>query len=158
MGRGDPGVGGEGGLANGVGELTVQQVNSSDYGPCPCCGDMSRSVWGLVCENDITQGSYFVHWTLNQVENHGAHIDLIISSRGKGNVLGPRSAISLEYRIGDTGPSVMVIDAHGRNHAKIAEHVLRREDVIGTLLAKKVFAICDVVLVQDDRLTEIPWG
>ena len=52
----------------------------------------------------------------------------------------------------------MVIDAHGRNHAKIAEHVLRREDVIGTLLAKKVFAICDVVLVQDDRLTEIPWG
>ena len=39
---------------------------------------MSRSVWGLICENDITSGSYFVHWTLNQVEKHGAHIDLII--------------------------------------------------------------------------------
>jgi hypothetical protein len=135
-------------------ELTIQQINSSDYGPCPCCGDMSRSVWGLICENDITRGSYFVHWTLNQVEKHGAHIDLILGRAPAG----PRSAISLEYRIGDTGPSVMVIDAHGRHHAKIVERVLRREDVIGTPLAKEVFAICDAVLLLDERVAEIPWG
>ena len=139
-------------------ELTIQQINSSDYGPCPCCGDMSRSVWGLVYEDDVSRGSYFVHWTLNQVENHGAHIDLIIGTWRNGAPAGPRSAISLEYRIGDTGPSVMVIDAHGRHHANVAERILRREDVIGTPLAKKVFAICDAVLLQDERLTEIPWG
>jgi hypothetical protein len=138
-------------------ELTIQKVNSSDYGPCPCCGDMSRTVWGLVCKDDVSFGSYFVHWTLNQVGNHGAHIDLIIGTRRNGKLAGPRKAISLEYRTGDAGPSVMVIDAHGRSHASIAERVLRREDVIGTPLAKKVFAICDAVLLQDDRLTEIPW-
>jgi len=40
----------------------------------------------------------------------------------------------------------------------MAQRVLRREDVIGKPLAKKVFAICDAVLLQDDRLTELTWG
>jgi len=91
-----------------MGELTIEQVNSSDYGPCPCCGDMSRSVWGFVYDGDIPHAAYFVHWTLNQIENHGAHIDLIVGAWGNASTAEHRSATSLEYRIGDTGPAVMV--------------------------------------------------
>jgi S-adenosylmethionine synthetase len=85
---------------------------------------------------------------------HGAHIDIIIGEWDN------RCAVSLEYRIGDTGPSVMVIDAHGRHHADatLTKRALRREDVIGTPLAKEVFAICDAILLLDERLAEIPWG
>jgi hypothetical protein len=54
----------------------------------------------------------------------------------------------------------MVIDAHGRHHADatLTKQALRREDVIGTPLAKEVFAICDAILLLDERLAEIPWG
>ena len=41
---------------------------------------MSRSVWGSVYENNV-RVIVFVHWTLSHVENHGAHIDLIIDWR-----------------------------------------------------------------------------
>jgi len=140
--------------------LTIEPGNSSDYGPCPCCGDMSRSVWGYVYSDDTAYAAYFVHWTLGQVPKHGAHIDLIIGRWGDRTTAADRRAVSLEYQIGDTGPSVMVIDAHGRNHAdgRLAKRALRREDVIGKPIAKKVFALCDAVLLQDDRLIEIPWG
>jgi len=54
----------------------------------------------------------------------------------------------------------MVIDAHGRDHAngKLAKRALSRDEVIGKPIAKKVFALCDAVLLQDERVAEIPWG
>lgn len=72
---------------------------------------MSRKVSGRVYSDNDAHAMYFVHWTLGQVPRHGAHIDIIIGEWDD------RSAVSLEYRIGETGPSVMVIDAHGRDHA-----------------------------------------
>jgi S-adenosylmethionine synthetase len=115
---------------------------------------MSRKVSGRVYSDSDAHAMYFVHWTLGQVPKHGAHIDIIIGEWDD------RSAVSLEYRIGETGPSVMVIDAHGRDHAdpSLIKRVLRREDVIGTPLAKQVFAICDAILLLDERLVEITWG
>jgi hypothetical protein len=142
-----------------TGVLTIEPVASKDHGPCSCCGDLSRSVWGYVCAENDAYAAYFVHWTLGQVPKHGAHIDLIIGRWGDRTTASNREAVSLEYRIGDTGPSVMVIDAHGRTHADgtLAKRALRREDVIGKPIAKKVFAICDAVLFLDERLTELPW-
>jgi hypothetical protein len=140
--------------------LSIEPSGSSEFGPCPCCGDMSRSVWGVVYSYNAAYAAYFVHWTLGQVPKHGAHIGFIVGRWGDGTNASHRSAVSLEYRIGDTGPSLMVIDAHGRNHAngKLAKRALRREDVIGKPIAKKVFALCDAVLLQDERVAEIPWG
>jgi len=141
-------------------ELTIEQVNSSDYGPCSCCGDMSRSVWGYVHGQYNPRAAYFVHWTMGQVPKHGAHIDLILGYWGENSTAEQRCAISLEYHLTDTGPGVIVIDAHGRNHADgtLAKDVFSREDVLSDPIADEVFAICDVVLTQDDRLTELPWG
>jgi hypothetical protein len=138
-------------------ELRIEPVASKDFGPCPCCGDMSRSVWGYVHAGNDTHAAYFVHWTLNQVYNHGAHFDFIIGRWGDGTTAANRSAVSLEYRITDKGPFLMVIDAHGRDHADgtLPKRVLRREDVIGKPIAKKVFAICDAIFLQDDRIEEL---
>lgn len=138
-------------------ELTIEQGNSSDYGPCSCCGDMSRSVWGYVHAGNDTQAAYFVHWTLHQVYKHGAHFDLIIGRWGDGTSAKDRSAVSLEYRITEKGPFLSVIDAHGRRHADstLVKRALRRDDVIGKPLAKTVFAICDEIFLQDDRIAEL---
>jgi hypothetical protein len=127
--------------------LRIEPGASHDHGPCPCCGDMSRAVNGYVYLNNAAYAAYFVHWTLGQVPKHGAHIDFVIGRWGDGTDASHRRAVSLEYRIGETGPSVMVIDAHSRIHADgtLAKHALRREDIIGKPLAKKVFAICDAV-------------
>jgi len=64
-------------------ELSIEPAESRDFGPCPCCGDMSRSVWGYVYSGDAAYAAYFVHWTLGQVSKHGAHIDLIVGRWGK---------------------------------------------------------------------------
>jgi hypothetical protein len=140
--------------------LSIEPAESSDFGPCSCCGNMSRCVWGYVYSGDNARAAYLVHWTLGQVPKHGANIDLIIGPWGKGSKASSRSAVSLEYRIGDSGPSVMVIDAHGRDHAngKLAKRALRREDVVGKPIAKEVFAICDAILLLDERVVEIRWG
>ncbi|MBX9776852.1 MAG: hypothetical protein K2Y71_20935 [Xanthobacteraceae bacterium] len=140
--------------------LSIETGLSSDYGPCSCCGDMSRKVSGYVYADSNAHAMHFVHWTLGQLPKHGAHIDIIIGLWGDGTTAQDRSAVSLEYRIGDTGPSVMVIDAHGRYHADgtLAKRALRREDVIGTQVGEQVFAICDAILLLDERLVEIPWG
>jgi hypothetical protein len=137
--------------------LTIEPGASHDYGPCPCCGDMSRAVNGYVYADDAAYAAYFVHWTVNQVEKHGAHLDFIIGKWGDGSKASDRSAVSLEYRMTENGPFVTVIDAHSRNHAegKLAKRALRRQDVIGKPLAKKVFAICDAVLLQDERLADL---
>jgi hypothetical protein len=140
--------------------LSIEPVASKDFGPCSCCGDMSRSVWGYIHGMYDPCAAYFVHWTLGQVRKHGAHIDLIIGDWGEGATAAGRSAVSLEYRITDNGPGVIIIDAHGRDHSDgtLAKHVLGRDDVVGKPIAEEVFALCDAVLWLDERLAELPWG
>jgi hypothetical protein len=140
--------------------VSIEPAASKDFGPCPCCGDMSRCVWGYVWSEYHAYAAYFVHWTPGQVPKHGAHIDLIYGPWGDHSTAEDRTAISLEYRITETGPSVVVIDADGRDHADgtLAKYTLNREDVIGDPIAEEVYEICDIVLRMDDRLAELPWG
>lgn len=67
-----------------MGVLKIEPIASKDFGPCSCCGDTSRSVWGYVHGMYDPCAAYFVHWTLGQVPKHGAHIDLIIGEWGDG--------------------------------------------------------------------------
>ena len=52
------------------------------------------------------------------VFDHGAHIDLILGRWGDGTTAHDRYAVSLEYRIIDGGPQLMVIDSQHRDVAK----------------------------------------
>ena len=99
-----------------------------------------------------------MHWTVGHVFENGAYFAIILRGRDNEANATERYAVSLEYRVRDNGPEFMVVDAVPDRVAKIgalADHCLKRNDVIGGPLAKTVFDICDVVLTQDKRLAAL---
>jgi hypothetical protein len=117
-------------------------------------------VWGFVWSRETAVACYFVHWTLGHVEEHGANFDFIVGNWGDETPSSDRSAVSLEYRLLDSGPTFRVIDAAERPVAdsKLSGHVLLRSDVIGQPISKEVFSYCDAILAQDIRIAEILGG
>jgi hypothetical protein len=90
------------GYALDVGLLAMFQFEDqriSEYGPCECCGDMSRSATGLVRLNDEPDAAYQVHWTTHQVARHGAEFYLILGGWGDGTTAADRFAVALHYFI-----------------------------------------------------------
>jgi hypothetical protein len=141
--------------------MTIEPTGSDDTGICDCCGRSSRSVWGCAYAGSRCLAAYYVHWTLGHVPDRGANIDLIIGEWGETATAEHRSAIALAYRLIDTGPSMMVIDASARpfSRSPLVGRGLRRDEVIGTPTAQEAFAIADAVLAQDKRVAELlgPW-
>jgi hypothetical protein len=92
------------------------------------------------------------------VHDHGASFDLVIGKWGHGSTPEDRSIVALAYRIINGQPEFMVIDAAGRPIAKsgeLSKRPLRRDEVIGTPLAKEAFAMVDAIWIGDDRITEL---
>jgi hypothetical protein len=135
----------------------IEAESSSDTGRCECCGNISRCVWGFARYRRDPFAAYFVHWTLGHVPEHGANFDLIIGEWGDDTSSRDRSAVSLVYRLLDSGPAFMVIDAEGRDFAKseLIGRVLNRVDVVGRPVAQEVFGLCDALLAQDKRIEEL---
>jgi hypothetical protein len=130
---------------------------SVDTGRCECCGNLSRRVWGYAAREGEAYASYFVHWTLGHVPEFGAYFDLIVGRWGEGTTSAGRCAVSLDYRLLESGPGFMVIDADKRDIAKneLVGRALKRIDVIGQPLAEHIFALCDAILAEDRRLAEL---
>ena len=141
--------------------LVVEPTDRKDFGPCPCCGNVGRRVWGFVHAPDGALAAYFVHWTVGRVADHWPNFDLIIGRWGEGSSAADRRLVALEYRLLDTGPSFRVINARGRPAVdrELVGTVLRRCDVIGRKIAPTAFAVVDAVLAQDERVSELlgPW-
>lgn len=138
-------------------ELQVEPTGSADFGPCECCGNNSRRVWGRVRTPTAALAAYFVHWTLTRVRDHGANFDLIIGRWGEGASARDRLLVALDYRLLESGPGFMVIDAAGRPAAssELVGRALSRAEVIGRPIAQQAFAIVDAVLAQDARVAEL---
>lgn len=138
-------------------ELEVEPTGAADLGSCECCGNNSRRIWGLVRTRELALASYFVHWTTGKVPDHGANFDLIIGRWGNHASATDRVLVAFEYRLLESGPAFMVIDAQGRPAASsdLVGRVLAREEVIGRPIAKQAFAIVDAVLAQDPRIAEL---
>src|SRR5262249_6036444 len=130
--------------------LTVEPTGINDYGPCECCGNNSRCVWGYINSRKVTLASYFVHWTLNRLPDHGANFDLILGKWGNDSTSSDRCLVSLAYRLAEDGPQFMVIDGHDRPSAKsdLVGRVLRRAEVVGLPISKQAFAAVDAILEQ----------
>jgi hypothetical protein len=136
----------------------IKPLGSKDTGRCPCCGRVSRCVWGLVQRYGNDHGSYFVHWTIGHVFENGADFHIILRGWGKAADDPTRYAVSLQYRVLDNGPAFMVVDARPEAVAKVGaltDHCLKRSDVIGGPLARIVFDICDAILAGDGRLAAL---
>ncbi len=133
--------------------MEIEPDGSRDYGPCECCGNMSRTVWGFVHTPKRTLAAYYVSWTLGRLD-HGAHLDLVLGKWDEGSNAQDRFVVSLAFRMMPEGPSFMVIDAAGRPAADgaIAALALARDQVIATSTASEVFAIVDAIYLKDRRL------
>jgi hypothetical protein len=140
--------------------ISIEPIGSKETGPCACCGRHSRRVWGSASADGRILAVYYVHWTQGHVADQGAMIDLILGAWGEAASAGDRSLVALSFRLLQTGPAMMVIDASGRPAATrgLAGRALARSDVIGTALAPQVFAITDAVLAGDERVSEILGG
>jgi hypothetical protein len=137
---------------------SVKPLGFKDTGRCPCCGRVSRCVWGLVRHDCNAQGSYFVHWTLGHVFENGADFHIILRGRSAAVITPDRYGVSLKYRVLDNGPAFMLVDARPDVVARVgalADHCLKRSDVIGGPLAPIIFDICDAILAADGRLSSL---
>jgi hypothetical protein len=134
-------------------KLAINPDDRRTFGPCSCCGNMTQRVWGYVNQGDATIAAYFVEWTPGHAENL-ANFDLILGTWGSTAASNDRKAVALDLRRFDAGPVFTVINAADRPVAKstLVGEALRREQVIGEPIAESVFAICDTVWLQDDRL------
>lgn len=140
-----------------MGDLSIEPMGSTDFGPCECCGGTTRSVWGTISRGEAAEASYFVRWTLGEVERHGANFDLIVGRWGDDASNADRFAVALEFRVMDDGPWFMVIDAGTRPVAEsdLVGRALRRDEVIGTPLAPVAFELVDAIWMQDERIGEL---
>jgi hypothetical protein len=137
--------------------INVELDGSSDSGPCSCCGNMSRTVWGYLYHANKPIAAYYVHWTLGRVD-HGANFDLVVGSWGEGTSSKDRAAVAVAFRQAANGPQFMVIDAEERPAASagaLANRAMRPDQVIGTPLATEVFAMLDAIWLCDPRIGEL---
>jgi hypothetical protein len=137
--------------------LSVEISGSNDFGPCECCGAMSRTVWGNLHRGKSAEAAHFVRWTLGQVDRHGANFDLIVGTWGEGTTASDRCAVSLECQRTDWGPMFMVIDSAHRPVASsnLVGRALSRGEVIDTPLAQVAFELADAIWLQDTRIAEL---
>jgi len=140
-----------------MGEISLEPTGSRDCERCECCGERSRTVWGLAWRDGAALASYFVHWTLGKVGEHGAHFDLILGLWGDHTTRADRYAVSLEFRRTSKGPAFMVIDAPNRPVAQsdLVGRALRRDEIVDTTFATDAFALVDAIWLQDRRIGEL---
>jgi hypothetical protein len=133
--------------------LTIETSGEKSFGPCECCGAMTKRIWGFVYEADAALAAYFVEWTPGH-EASSATFDLILGAWGDGTDNSARKAVSLEFRRLESGPAFMVIDATMRPTASstLTSEALTRNAVVGTAIASKAYRVCDAVYLEEPRL------
>jgi hypothetical protein len=113
-------------------ELVINPDDQRTFGPCECCGNMTRRVWGYVNQGEATIATYFVEWTPGHVEK-SANFDLILGKWGPDADPKDRKAVAVVFRQLETGPAFMVLNAAGRPIAvsPLVCEALNRQRVIG---------------------------
>lgn len=137
-------------------KLAINREDERTFGPCACCGNLTRRVWGYVYEDETPRAAYFVEWTPGH-RNQPASFDLIIGEWGEGTSAVDRVSVALDCRVLETRPAFMVVNAADRPVAssRLVGSAMAREQAVGTELEKRAFAICDAVLQGDQRLATL---
>lgn len=133
--------------------LEIEPASMKNSGRCACCGKSRRTVWGYVYRDGGPRACYFVEWTIGR-RDCSARFDVVVGNWFDGTTEDDRSAVSLEYRLTDEGPSFSVVDAHGRPAAEVGR-ATKGADVQGTELAEEVVSIAGAILEVDDRVREL---
>jgi hypothetical protein len=135
--------------------LSIESTGEKVHGPCGCCGNVTRTVWGFAHrQSGDTLASYFVSWTVDS-PHHDVYVDMIIGRWGEGVSIADRKAVSLAYRAAEG--SFMVIDAGERPLATspLVCAALAPEQVVDLPLSFIAYAIVDAIWLQDARIAEV---
>lgn len=137
--------------------ISIELGKENDTGPCDCCGQMSRTVWGYLSVDSVARAVYYVNWTLGEVKKHGAIIDLVLGEWGDDSTPAKRVAVSIVYRVGPNGAEFFSIDPDNRPHANagLADHWIPGRHVFGNPVAADSYAFMHAILGQDPRLAEL---
>ena len=139
--------------AGAVPTLEIEPASMKTSGRCACCGKSRRTAWGFVYRDGGPRACYFVEWTLGR-RDCSARFDVVVGKWFDGTTENDREAVSLEYRLLDTGPSFSVVDADGRPAAEVGR-ATKGAEVTGTPLADEVVTIAGAVLEADDRVRDL---
>ena len=85
--------------------LEFDANNQAELGPCPDCGKNTKRVWGYIYNADAARAAYFVEWTPAHPQRD-AVFDLILGKWGEAAGPEDRSAVSVAFRVLDTGAFV----------------------------------------------------
>jgi hypothetical protein len=97
-----------------MGKRQIEKDAETTFGPCQCCGGMTRRIWGYISFEQMPEAAYFVEWTIGNVKKHGAMFDMIIGKWGENSTKADRVSVSVEMRHFDTGPEFMIVDSAER--------------------------------------------
>ncbi|HTK85178.1 MAG TPA: hypothetical protein VL625_08840 [Patescibacteria group bacterium] len=137
-------------------QLAINPEHHIKFGPCPCCGNMTERIWGYAERDGIAVAAYFVEWTPGHDEQE-ANFDLVLGKWGENTSASDRQAVAIAFRHLKSGPSFMVINAKERQistNALVGE-ALSREQVINNPISEIVFAVCDSIFLQDQRIAHL---
>lgn len=117
---------------------------------------MTKRVWGYVYITDLPHAAYYVEWTPGHPERD-ATFDLIIGEWGENAGPSDRQAVSVAFRVLDTGPAFMMQDASERRigSSSLVSRALSRTEVVGRPIAADVFQICDSIYLVDPRVADL---
>jgi hypothetical protein len=97
-----------------------------------------------------------VEWTPGHSERE-ANFDLIIGQWGESAGPEVRRAVSVAFKVLETGPAFMVQDASARRvgSSSLVSRALDGNDVVGHPIAADVFEICDLIYLSEPRISEL---
>ena len=135
--------------------LKIEPEGESTGPVCECCGNETKSFWGYITENEITEAAYFVQWTTDAPE-HGVNFDFLVGTWGSDLI---RDKKLLAWRYNPThrdGGAFMAIDGGDRPAAKseLCSEVLSRAQIINEWMELSG-AMIDAVWMDDPRIAEI---
>jgi len=136
--------------------IEFEADNQTEMGPCPDCGQKTKRVWGYIYRADAATAAYFVEWTPTH-PHKDAVFDLILGKWGEAALPNDRRAVSVAFRVLDTGPSFMVQDASVPRigSSPLVSSALDRNAIVGKPIAPTVFEIYDLIYLANPRIAEL---
>lgn len=134
--------------------LKVAPEASSHSVKCECCDHTTQTIFGFVdYDTGATVSAYCVKWTVDNPE-HPPWFLLSIGPWGDGSSGHDRVTVASILHFCESKPNFTVVDAEElewRDESLVGCH-LKREQVIGSPVAKTAFALIDEIVLHDPRV------
>jgi len=126
--------------------MPVVDIKHYHRGVCPCCGSDTAGTRGIVTNDDARIASYLIKWTVGD-PSHGMGWLVSLPESDSGREV----SVSLAYSFEHASFMIRHLADHSWEPDDLAGfgELLDRDQVTGTPLAKRVFAVVDDIWLND---------